>query len=127
MADHSLHRRGIHNERENLRGRLYYLFHRFIRDIRQEIPQEIITTILNNIGDLLVLNVEIPEEESPQDDPLESAVSTPTLFDSQIYLFETVGSLLSLLNNAPAEQLNILQVHEHDVPFVFISGLTADI
>lgn len=103
-------RRGIHNERENLRGRLFYLFHRFIRDIRHEIPQEFITTILSNIGDLLILNVELPEEDSPLEDPLEAAVNTPTLFDSQIYLFETVGSLLSLLDKVPVEQLNLLQV-----------------
>lgn len=89
---------------------MFYLFHRFIKDIRNEIPQEIVTTILSNIGDLLVLNVELPEEDSPQEDLLDSAVNTPTLFDSQIYLFETVGSLLSLLHNAPAEQLSILQV-----------------
>jgi exportin-T len=102
--------RGIHNERENLRGRLFYLFYRFIRDIRLEIPIGIVTPILSGIGDLLVLNVELPDEESPQGDILEVAVNTPTLFDSQIYLFETVGTLLSLLGNTPDQQLSLLQV-----------------
>lgn len=101
---------GIHTGIENLRGRLFYLFHRFIHGIRFEIPQEIVTTILSNIGDLLILNVELPEEDSPQDDILASAVNTPSLFDSQIYLFETVGTLLSLLSAQPAEQLGLLQV-----------------
>ncbi|KAF8309914.1 ARM repeat-containing protein [Clavulina sp. PMI_390] len=101
--------KGIHNEQENLRGRLFYLFHRFIRDIRQEIPQEFITTILSNIGDLLILNVELPEDDSPQDDILEAAVNTATLFDSQIYLFETVGTLLALMHNSPGEQVSLLQ------------------
>lgn len=102
--------RGIHTSRENMRGRLFYLFHRFIRDIRFEIPQGIVTTILSNIGDLLILSVELPEEDSPVDDILETAVNTPTLFDSQIYLFETVGTLLGLLGNVPGEQLSLLQV-----------------
>lgn len=107
---------GIHTSHQNLRGRLFYLFHRFIRDIRFEIPQEIVTTILSNIGDLLVLNVEIPEEDSPQDDILTAAVNTPSLFDSQIYLFETVGTLLSLLSNQPTEQLGLLQVRIFTYP-----------
>lgn len=67
-------------------------------------------SILNGIGDLLILNVEMPDEDSPQEDILEAAVNTSTLFDSQIYLFETVGNLLSLLNNAPTEQVALLQV-----------------
>jgi len=75
-----------------------------------EIPTEIVTAILSGIGDLLVLNVELPDEDSPQGDILEVAVNTPTLFDSQIYLFETVGTLLSLLGNMPDEQLGLLQV-----------------
>jgi exportin-T len=75
-----------------------------------EIPREIVTAILSGIGDLLVLNVELPDEDSPQDDILEVAVNTPTLFDSQIYLFETVGTLLSLLGNTPDQQLSLLQV-----------------
>jgi exportin-T len=108
---HSLRNdRGIHNIKENLRGRLFYLFHRFIYNIRAEIPEEAVTTILNSIGDLLVLNVELPEEESPQDDPLEAAVNSTSLFDSQIYLFETAGSLLSLLGSTPTQQVALLQV-----------------
>lgn len=75
-----------------------------------EIPRDIVTAILSGIGDLLILSVELPEEDSPQDDILEVAVNTPTLFDSQIYLFETVGTLLSLLGNTPDQQLTLLQV-----------------
>jgi len=92
-----------------LRGRLFYLFHRFIKDIRSEIPHELVPTILNSIGDLVVLNVELPEPDSPGIDPLENAVNTPSLFDSQLYLFETVGTLLSLLSGVQVEQAVLLQ------------------
>ena len=102
--------RGIHTPQTALRGRLFYLFHRFIKDIRSEIPHELVPTILNSIGDLMVLNVELPEPDSPQIDPLEAAVNAPSLFDSQLYLFETVGTLLSLLSGVQAEQAVLLRV-----------------
>jgi exportin-T len=58
----------------------------------------------------MVLNVELPEPDSPGIDPLENAVNTPSLFDSQLYLFETVGTLLSLLSGVQVEQAVFLQV-----------------
>ena len=102
--------RGIHTPHAELRGRLFYLFNKFIKDIRQELPHDIILSILNNIGDLLVINAELVEPESPEDDLLEATVRQSSGFDHQLYLFEAVGTLLSLLGGQNSgEQAGLLQ------------------
>lgn len=43
----------------------------------------------------------MPELEDNERDPLTEAVSSPSIFDSQLYLFETAGTLVSLLYKTP--------------------------
>ena len=75
---------------------MFYLFHKFVKDDRGEIPVEVVITLLNGIRDVLVITVELPELESPEDDLLTEAIKKPGIFDSQLYLFETVGLLSSI-------------------------------
>jgi exportin-T len=77
---------------------MFYLFHRFVRENKTDIPVDLALTLIEGIRDLLLVQVEMPEPES-EDQPvtLEEAVNNTGLFDSQLYLFETVGTLLSLL------------------------------
>lgn len=56
---------------------------------------------------MLVIQVELPELESPEQDLLTEAIKSPGIFDSQLYLFETIGTLVSLFYKTP-EQRNTL-------------------
>jgi len=57
--------------------------------------------------DLLPISVEIPEPEEPGADLLSEAIRS-TMFDSQLYLFETVGILTSVISRDPERQGTIL-------------------
>lgn len=52
--------------------------------------------------------MDLPKLESPEDDLLAEAIKNPGLFDSQLYIFETVGSLVSLLSKNPEQQASVL-------------------
>jgi exportin-T len=63
---------------------------------------------LSTRQDLLVINAELPDSEPPSEAVLTKAASSSGLFESQLYLFETVGTLISILNQVPAEQVALL-------------------
>ena len=89
--------RGLHNQDSSVRARVFYLFHRFIKELRSEISPDLAASLLDNIRDLLSIQVDLPELESPEtQDLLTEAIKNPGIFDSQIYLFETAGILNSL-------------------------------
>lgn len=99
--------RGLHNENLNFRSRLFYLFHRFIKESRNEIPPHISGNIIDSMRDLLLIEVEIPAAEDTEIDPLSEAIKN-SQFDSQLYLFETAGILTSLLCKTPTQQTAML-------------------
>lgn len=89
--------RGLHNPNSSVRARVFYLFHRFIKEARNEISPDLAEGLLETIRDLFPIEVDLPELENPdQQDLLTEALKNPGLFDSQLYLFETAGSLISL-------------------------------
>ncbi|KAG6820945.1 hypothetical protein H0H93_009181 [Arthromyces matolae] len=96
-------RRGLHNENSTFRLRLYYLFHRFIKEAKNDIPVDISVSITQSISDLLPIQAEIPDTDEVDEDPLTEAVKSST-FDSQLYLYETTGILCSLLFRSPEQQ-----------------------
>ncbi|KAF8149977.1 ARM repeat-containing protein [Crassisporium funariophilum] len=98
--------RGLHNDNPQYRSRVFYLFHRFIKELRNEIPADISTSIIDSIRDLLPIVAEIPELEEPEMDVLTEAIKNST-FDSQLYLFETAATLNSLLYKDPAQQSSV--------------------
>ncbi|OAX43155.1 ARM repeat-containing protein [Rhizopogon vinicolor AM-OR11-026] len=100
--------RGLHNPDSTIRSRTYYLFHRFIKEGRNDISEELAVNLVEGIRDLLNIQVDIPTLDSPDDDLLEEAIKNPGLFDSQLYLFEIVGTLISLVSKSPEQQANIL-------------------
>lgn len=57
--------------------------------------------------DLLTIEVEIPELEDADADLLTESVKSST-FDSQLYLYETVGILCSLVFKTPEQQSTLL-------------------
>lgn len=59
--------------------------------------------------DLLVINAQLPDLEPPTEAILTKHASSPSFFDSQLYLFETVGTLISILNQVPDQQVVLLK------------------
>ncbi|KAH9949908.1 ARM repeat-containing protein [Amylocystis lapponica] len=101
--------RGLHNSEASMCSRVFYLYHRFIREDRNEIPADIAVSLLEGMRDLLVVQVELPELENPdQQDLLTEAVANPGIFDSQLYLFETAGTLISLTYKTPDRSAALL-------------------
>lgn len=98
---------GVHNDDIRYRLRLFYFCHRFIKELRNEIPVDIVPTAIASLRDLLPIIVEIPEPEEPETDVLLEAVTDST-FNSQLYLYETTGALCSLLFRTPADQATML-------------------
>lgn len=99
----------MHSPESSTRSRVYYLFYRFIREDRNEISPEVAVSLLESIRDLLVIQVELPDLENPESqDMLQEAVAAPSLFDSQLYLFEASGTLVSLLHKTPDQAAALL-------------------
>ncbi|KAH9838251.1 armadillo-type protein [Rhodofomes roseus] len=94
--------RGLHNPESNMRARVFYLFQRFIREDRNEISPELAVSLIEGMRDLLTVQVELPEIEEGQD-LLSEAITNPGIFDSQLYIFETAGILVSLLYKTPGQ------------------------
>ncbi|KAI0671757.1 ARM repeat-containing protein [Trametes maxima] len=100
---------GLHSPESSTRSRVYYLFYRFVREDRNEISPEVAVLLLDSIRDLLIIQVELPELENPESqDILQEAVTTSTIFDSQLYLFEAAGTLVSLLHRTPEQAAALL-------------------
>jgi exportin-T len=98
--------RGLHNPQSTVRARVFYLFHRFIKDNQREISLELAGTLLEGIRDTLVIRVELPEvDPNEPNDPLTEATSTP---DPQLYLFETIGTLVHLFFKTPEQSAALL-------------------
>jgi len=98
--------RGLHNAKSAVRARVFYLFHRFIKDNQREISLELAGTLLERIRDILAIHVELPEvDPNEPNDPLTEATSTP---DPQLYLFETVGTLVHLFFRTPEQSSALL-------------------
>ena len=102
--------RGLHNQDSSVRARVFYLFHRFIKEVRNEISPDLSVSLLDSIRDLLSIQVDLPELDNPEiQDLLTEAIKNPGIFDSQIYLFETAGILNSLFFKDPSQSETLLR------------------
>ncbi|KAJ7903544.1 armadillo-type protein [Mycena olivaceomarginata] len=101
--------RGLHNLDTNHRSRVNYLFHRFIKEVRSDIPGEVAVNIANSLRDLLPIEVQLPDaDDSDSSADLLSEAIKNSAFDSQLYLYETVGTLCSLLSKTPDQLASLL-------------------
>lgn len=119
--------RGIHNGKKAVQQRVIYLFSRFIKDARRYIDKSFVPAILNGISvsgrciafadfdltillqqDALPIVAVLPEVENPGDDVLAKATTGSQPLDTHIYLYESVGTLISLVRD-PAQQNPMLQ------------------
>lgn len=98
--------RGLHHPVKQIRTRCWYLFQRFVKNLRPKMGSYV-ENVLSSIGDLLTIQAEPVVETNTMDGMPIPAAST---FDSQLYLFETVGLLISLEGIDPMKQTEYLQI-----------------
>ncbi|KAI8097196.1 armadillo-type protein [Halteromyces radiatus] len=98
--------RGIHHTLKQIRSRCWYLFHRFVKSLKSKMGPYV-ETVLSSLGDLLTIQAELPVLTSTADGmPLPAA----SIFDSQLYLFETVGGLISCEHLDASKQTEYLKI-----------------
>ncbi|ORX52334.1 Xpo1-domain-containing protein [Hesseltinella vesiculosa] len=98
--------RGIHHSLKPIRSRCWYLFYRFVKTLKP-ILGPFVQTVLSSMGDLLTVEAELPVMASSADGMPLPVAST---FDSQLYLFEAVGMLISSEHLDVAKQTEYLQI-----------------
>ncbi|RUS19794.1 hypothetical protein BC938DRAFT_475667 [Jimgerdemannia flammicorona] len=86
--------RGLHHSMRQIRSRSWYLFHRFVKFLRPKMGNYV-EIVLGSIQDLLVIQAELPAPSPSGTDSNISANNSGSTFDSQLYLFEAVGMLIS--------------------------------
>jgi len=126
---------GLHQTDSAVRARVCYLFSRFLYQakiiILAQVSVDVVRQILTGMQvsvflylvecllcridrmrtfsqDLLVINAELPDSEPPSEAILTKAAGVPGDFESQLYLFESVGTLVSILNQCPPDQVLLL-------------------
>jgi exportin-T len=99
--------RGIHNTNRSFRLRLFYLFHRFIKENKSEVPSEICPNLSASVRDLLTIEVVLPNQDEIESDLLTEAVKD-SVFESQLYLYETLGILCASFSKEPEQQTQLL-------------------
>lgn len=85
---------GVHNSIEFVRVRSWYLFFRFIKQVKNLIG-DVGDTVFNSISDLLVISAKpITSNSSGDDSDVDTDQAVDTVFSSQLYLFELCGLLV---------------------------------
>ncbi|KAM0750236.1 Exportin-T [Meredithblackwellia eburnea MCA 4105] len=104
---------GLHQEDEPVRARVFYLFSRFVHNakaiLQASVSGELVSSILTRMQDLLVITAELPTDETPTEALLTKVADQVSFFTAQQNLFETVGALISILNQIPEMQVNLLR------------------
>lgn len=86
--------RFVHYDHVKVRNRSWYLFHRFVKILRQLVGN-IAQTVIQAVSDLLPIKAELPQEGSDNDDMSsdDNERSPDTIFTSQLYLYEAIGCM----------------------------------
>ncbi|KAF4945592.1 hypothetical protein FSARC_14408 [Fusarium sarcochroum] len=93
----------VHHDHVRIKTRSWYLFHRFIKQLRAQVGN-VAETVIQSIGDLLPIKAEVPGEDADDDmSSDESDHSADALFTSQLYLFEAIGCISST-QSTPADK-----------------------
>ncbi|SGY86016.1 BQ5605_C009g05795 [Microbotryum silenes-dioicae] len=103
---------GLHQADEMIQARMFYLFSRFIHQakhiVQTRVSGQVIQEILSRMQDLLTINAELDASDASVEG-LVKAASTTTFFDAQLYLLESIGTLIWILNQMPDEQVTLLR------------------
>lgn len=94
---------GIHSSTRRVQIRAWYLLYRFVKSVRGVLNANIAETLFNSVQPLLQIKAELPPQDGDSEISGSQAAGAGS-FDSQLYLFELCGLLLS--NNKPSPSLN---------------------
>ncbi|KAL2859678.1 Exportin-T [Aspergillus pseudodeflectus] len=85
-----------HHPMKKVKTRAWYLFQRLVKQLRAQISN-VSQTVVEALGDLLVIQAELPSEGSDGDEMSseDHEGSADAVFNSQLYLFEAVGIICS--------------------------------
>ncbi|PNS21488.1 hypothetical protein CAC42_1267 [Sphaceloma murrayae] len=87
--------RFIHSDHAKVRTRSWYLFYKFVKQLRNNLGGDA-QTVMQSFGDLLQIRAEVPDESADDDDSSEvNDQSADAVFNAQLYLFEAIGAIAS--------------------------------
>ncbi|KAK9593905.1 pre-tRNA nuclear export protein [Aspergillus fumigatus] len=99
----------VHHPIKKVKTRSWYLFQRLVKQLRQYVGN-VAQTVVEALGDLLVIRAELPSEVSEGDEmSSEDHELADAIFNSQLYLFEAVGIICSTPTISPDKQVLYLQ------------------
>ncbi|MCJ1261975.1 pre-tRNA nuclear export protein [Lobaria immixta] len=86
----------VHHDHIRVQSRSWYLFHRFVKHVRQHIG-DIAQTVIQALGGLLQIKAELPEITSDNGEfsSDENDQNASSKFTRQLYLYEAIGSICS--------------------------------
>ncbi|KAK3939940.1 Exportin [Diplogelasinospora grovesii] len=94
----------VHHNHVRVRTRSWYLFLRFVKQLRGMVGN-VARTVIESISDLLPIKAEMPGNDADDDmSSDESDHSADAVFNSQLYLFEAIGCISSTNSTPPEEQ-----------------------
>ena len=95
----------VHHDHVRIRTRSWYLFLRFVKQLRAQVGN-VAQNVIQSISDLLPIMAEVPASNDADDDMSsdESDHSADAVFNSQLYLFEAVGCISSTAATPAADQ-----------------------
>ncbi|KAK0709018.1 armadillo-type protein [Lasiosphaeria miniovina] len=94
----------VHHEHVRIRTRSWYLFLRFVKQLRAQVGN-VAKTVIESISDLLPIKAEMPANDADDDmSSDESDHSADAVFNSQLYLFEAIGCISSTAATPAADQ-----------------------
>lgn len=98
----------VHHKHVKVQARSWYLFFRFVKQLRPYIG-DICQTVIQALGDLLRIEVQLPAPTTDDDDDSSDSQDTQTdiRFTRQLYLYEAIGSICS----APAVPVDNQALH----------------
>ncbi|KAK3356964.1 armadillo-type protein [Lasiosphaeria hispida] len=94
----------VHHNHVRVRTRSWYLFLRFVKQLRGQVGN-VARTVIESISDLLPIKAEVTSNDADDDmSSDESDHSADAVFNSQLYLFEAVGCISSTMATPEADQ-----------------------
>ncbi|KAK3333895.1 armadillo-type protein [Cercophora scortea] len=94
----------VHHEHVRVRTRSWYLFLRFVKQLRAQVGN-VAQTVIHSISDLLPIKAEMPNNDADDDmSSDESDHSADAIFNGQLYLFEAIGCISSTATTPVVDQ-----------------------
>lgn len=100
--------KGVHDSHVRVRRRSWYLFQRFVKSLKTHIG-DIAETVLQAIGDLLVIKAEAPKDIGDDEMSSDENQAEDSAFESQLCLFDAVGCLSSIRSIPEERQVMFAQ------------------